>query len=329
MRFTRTKQSKEGFILVVVLCMVIMLTVLLVGFNNKSRSNLFAADDFRKSSEALNCARAGLNIAIAAVRAGDDTLPNKTLLNLLSGENTFAVGAGECSITVTKENGKLNVNLLRDKNGRVNRTRTEQLLRLIGLLNGSSTGDSYIGCGIVPAIIDWTDSDEQVTRLGFARNENSGAESGYYGRLKMPYRCKNAPLGTSGELLLVRGITPQVFESIGDYVTVYGDGEIDINFAARGVIESLSEKMDVALAQVIIDRRKIKLFESVMELRDVPGMTEGIYNEIKHSVTVRPAEPFYYVTSRANADSITRAVAAILKKNPETKNVDVILYKEL
>jgi hypothetical protein len=49
--------------------MVVMLSILLLVFNRESRANLYAVEDFRKSAQALNCARAGLNIAIAA--AGD------------------------------------------------------------------------------------------------------------------------------------------------------------------------------------------------------------------------------------------------------------------
>jgi len=122
-------QQRNGFVVVVVLCMIMLLSVLLLGFNYKSRANLNVVDGVRKSEQALNCARAGLNIAIAIIRDTNDIHTNKTLIDLLSGEKTFAVGDGECSITITEENSRLNVNLLKDKNGKLDRTRTEQLLR--------------------------------------------------------------------------------------------------------------------------------------------------------------------------------------------------------
>jgi len=199
MKPKRAKVERRGFVVVIVLCMVIMLTVLLLGFNYKSRTNLRAIDDFQKSEQALNCARAGLNIAIAIVRDTNDIHKNKPLLNLLSGEKTFAVGDGECSITIMEENGKLNVNLLKDKGGRVDQTRTEQLLRLIDLLNREQTSHSHIGYSLVPSIIDWTDSDDQETYLPFIQRENWGAESSYYSKLQVPYECKNALLDTTEE----------------------------------------------------------------------------------------------------------------------------------
>ena len=109
---TKTQNSafrnpqRSGFVVVVVLCMVMMLSVLLLGFNYKSRVNLRAVDGVRKSERALNCTRAGLNIAIAIVRDTNDIHKDKTLLSMLSGEKTFAVGNGGCSITITEENSK-------------------------------------------------------------------------------------------------------------------------------------------------------------------------------------------------------------------------------
>jgi len=321
--------QRSGFVVVVVLCMVMLLGVLLLGFNYKSRTNLCAVDDFRKSEQALNCARAGLNITVAIIRDTNDIHTNKTLLNLLSGEKAFAVGDGECSMTITEENGRLNVNQLKDKGGRLDRTRIEQLLRLIDLLNREQPGHSHIGYDLIPAIIDWADSDEEVTCLPFIKHDNLGAESGYYNQLEVPYKCKNGPLEATEELLLIKGISEQVFDRLRDYVTVYGEGGININYAPKLVIESISEKMDPTLAQMIMNKRKLKPFGTITELRDVPGMTDSIYYTIKKTATVGPTNQYYHVISRGNVDNLSRTIVAILGRNMKTKNVEVVLYKEL
>jgi len=323
-----TKKRENGFVIIVVLCMVIMMEVLLLGFNSESRNNLYAVEHCRKSVQALNYARAGLNIVIAAIRDNNDIVANSSLRDILSGESDFELGQGKCSVTVTEENGKLNLNLLKDKNGKLNRAVIEQLLRLIDLLNQKS-GRLGISYGIVPAIIDWTDSDSEVTTLSFVEHNNSGAESSYYRRMQAPYSCKNAPLDTAEELICVKAITPQVFELMRDYVTVYGDGKININSAPKRVIESLSEKMDPVLARIIIERRKFKPFESIAELQRVPGMTESIYSEIKKNITVNPTDRYYYVASQANVGQIGCEVTVLLKRNAESKTVDVLLYKEI
>ena len=329
MRLKIETKEHSGFVLVVVLCMVIMLGVLLFGFNHKSRAGLLAVNDLRESQQALNCARAGLNIAIAVLRNTEDIQANRKLQNLLSGEDTVSLDEGNCSITVTEESGKLNINLLIDENGKINRTIIDQLLRLIDLLNRENFGDLHISYELVPSIIDWVDSDDEVTYLPFIEHENSGAESDYYSNLTPPYRCRNNPFETTEDLLLIKGVTQQVFGCLRDFITVRGDDKININWASKHVIQSLSENMDPVLAQMIIDRRKIKPFGSVMELREIPGMTDGIYQAIEKTVTVNPTKKFYRVTSEGTADGISSTTVAILARNMETKNVDVILYKEL
>jgi general secretion pathway protein K len=328
MKLKRVKTKQKGFIVIVVLCIIICMAVLLLGFNYQSRTNLRAVGDFQKSAKALNCAKAGLNVAIAAIKNKDETDTNKTSPNLLSQENTIDIGDGKCSLIITEENAKINVNLLKDKNGKPNRTRIDQLLRLIDLLNKEHSDYSRIGYGLVPAIIDWTDSDDKVTHLPFIKHEKSGAESAHYMNLETPYRCNNAQFEATEELLLVKGITQDVFERIRDYVTVYGDGKININCASKRVIESLSEKMDPVLTRMIIDRRKIKPFDSIMELRDVPGMTDSIYNTIRNTITVSPSDEYYHAISQAKVGHRNCTVMAILRKNMKTKNVEVILYRE-
>jgi general secretion pathway protein K len=329
MKLKTTKKEHNGFVLVVVLCMVIMLGILLFGFNHKSRAGLLAVDDLRKSQQALNCARAGQNIAIAAIRDTEDIQTNRKLRNLLSGEDTVSLDEGSCSITVTEESGKLNINLLQDENGQINRTIIDQLLRLIDLLNRENFGDFHISYGLAPSIIDWIDSDDEVTFLPFIKHENSGAESDYYSNLTPPYRCRNNSFEMTEELLLVKGVTQQLFDCLQDFITVRGDEKININWASKHVIQSLSEKMDPVLAQMIIDHRKIEPFGSVIELRDIPGMTDGIYKAIEKVVTVSPTKQYYRVTSQGTVDGLSYTTVAVLGRNMETENVDVILYKEL
>jgi len=328
MKLQRVKINRKGFVLVIVLSMVVLLGVLLLGFNYTSRAHLHSIERLQKSMWALNCARAGLNIAISVIRDMSDIHMNKMLPNLCSGGESFDVCGKDCSLEIIEESGKLNVNLLKNKNGKLNRTGINQVLRLIDLLNQECADYSYISYNLVPSIIDWTDGDDEVTHLDFVKSENSGAESAYYEQLSPSYKCRNNPFDTIEELQFVRAMTPEIFESMRDYLTVYGDGRININSASKRVIQCLSEKMDAALAQIIVDRRKIKPFGSIAELRDVPGMTDGIYNTIKQIVTVSPAERYYNVTSQGNVDGVNCTIGATLRKNAKAKNVEVILYKE-
>jgi len=321
------KTRRNGFVLVIVLGMLILLSIILLAFNRQSRAALHSADRFSKSRQAQTAALAGLNIAIAALRDNPDIRTNRTLASILAGQTTFEVGDATCSITLAEESGKLNVNLLTGKDGVVNRPATERLLRLIELINRDGPAKP-VACDIVPAIIDWTDADEQATCLSFVKFQNLGAESDYYNTLACPYNCKNAPFDATEELLLIKGVSAETFGLLREYLTVYGDGQVNINAAPQKVIECLSEKMDPALARLIVERRKFKPFESISELRNIPGMPDSVYQSIKKNVCVTPNQTCYHVLSRANLASVSSEVTAVLGVNHEAKSVDVILYKE-
>ena len=329
MRLGGTKKLREGFIVVVVLCTIIMLAVLLFTFNEQSRGNLFAVEDSKNSAQALNCAETGLNIAMAALERGDAIYSNGKLRNLLAGREDVDLADGTCSITVAEESSKLNLNLLKTSEGAPDRTRIDQMLRLIDLLNRRDFEVPPISYGIVPAIIDWIDSDEETTSLAFVAHDNRGAESDYYSDLDPPYRCKNAPLNTTEELLLIKGITPEVFDRIRDYVTVRGDGKININNASQLVIESLSENMDPALARMIVIRRREKPFSNLAELRDIPGMTTAVYQAIRQTATVRPQDSYYQVTSRGSAAGSDQTIVALIQRKADANKLEIIQYKEL
>ncbi|MFO7905952.1 MAG: general secretion pathway protein GspK [Planctomycetota bacterium] len=55
---------------------------------------------------------------------------------------------------------------------------------------------------VADAILDWMDEDEEAREYG--------CESEYYQELDPPYHAKNGPLDTLEELLLVRGVTPEL-----------------------------------------------------------------------------------------------------------------------
>src|SRR5262249_10422864 len=55
---------------------------------------------------------------------------------------------------------------------------------------------------IANSILDWLDPDDSP--------RTSGAENDYYQSLSQPYSCKNGPLDSLEELLLVKGVTPQL-----------------------------------------------------------------------------------------------------------------------
>jgi general secretion pathway protein K len=120
---------------------------------------------------------------------------------------------------------------------------------------------------IINSVKDWLDKDEDlITGL-------NGAESDYYQELDPPYACKNGPFDHISEVRLVKGITPEVFNGIGelgglsDYITVYGavetgdrkfdyPGKVNINTAELAVLTALMDEGNEDAASAMIAHRE-------------------------------------------------------------------------
>jgi general secretion pathway protein K len=329
MKQNAIKSRQNGFILIVVLGVIVILSVLLFGFHRVTRAKLDAVHSLARAEQAGNCARAGVSIAVAAVRASDDFRHDSGLSKLAAGENAIPVGEGVCSLTIMEEDGFLNVNSLRRQTGELDRARIDQFLRLIDLLNRQKGDSPRIGYGIVPAMIDWIDQDSDVTHLPFITNDNLGAEEAYYSNLDPPRRCRNRPVDVVDDLLGVKGMTPEALGRLRDLLTTFGDGRININAAPKQVLECLCEQMSPALVEMIVSQRRLKPFSNIVELKDVPGMTDNIYQAIKDTITIGQEDRYYRVVSRGIVEDLSFTVEAVLRRNTQAGNVDIVQYREL
>jgi len=344
MNVDSNKTRSSGFVLITVLLVIMLLTALLLQYNYASRTQLNSADSYTHQLRARNCARAGLNVALASLKQNPDLLTNLTLRRMLQETLVYEVGYGTCSVTLTAENGKLNLNLLKT-NTSPDRIRIDQLLRLIDLFNHQINQQNHdspsLDYGLVPALIDWTDADNQVTVLPFVSRGSVGAESSYYENASLPCKCPNRSLSLLDESLFVRGMTPQFLygssdsdndknspRPLADYLTVHGDGKIDINTAPALVLQSLSDRITPTLTRLIIQQRQTKPFTSIDELRNFPGFPSLPSIALHDYLTIQPQIRFFTIRARGIIGLQSVTITALIKTNSASGNVDIILYKE-
>ncbi len=98
---------------------------------------------------------------------------------------------GDLRFGLENESGRLNPNMLCYAN--VSQSDEGQAI-LMGLPGMTEE--------IADAILDWLDADDEV--------RPNGAETEYYSSLARPYAAKNGPLDSVEELLLVKGVTPEL-----------------------------------------------------------------------------------------------------------------------
>lgn len=173
--------------------------------------------------------------------------------------------------TIADEYGKINLNALLIPN-------QDSIIRnepLISALRHFFALRSDAGFDPVDAIIDWLDYGDMDAE------EPEGAENDYYLGLENPFSCKNGPMNSIEELLLIKGITSELYFGdpeqeqlpLSEYLTVHGDwsGRINVNTAPEEVITAViaghTGNVDQAAAQQIYDEARTAPFEDLSRLR--------------------------------------------------------------
>jgi len=263
--------NDKGFILVSVLLAIALLFPLVLAFNSRVQLNLIQAENFRNSVQALRIARSGVEGATGILRmddAGYDSPRDRwgtSFPALALGEGATQ---GALSVTIADEDGKIPVNrLMKDATGAVDSTdknTTKGAGQAGRKTEGATTGGDPVDRDmetrlrglitrlggnpeIVNALIDWMDPDDEPTG-------GEGAENDYY--KTRGYQCRNGPLDSIDELLLIKGFDRDlvVDKKLKDYLTVAPtDGKINVNTASVEVLQAVLGTKTATLAQPLLE----------------------------------------------------------------------------
>lgn len=134
-----------------------------------------------------------------------------------------------------------------DEERKINLNKTDVLTlgKLLDRVLGIKTDDAQ---KLARAILDWRQLGESEA-VGFFSDE-------YYSNLQYPYPKKSAEYEVLDELLLVKGVTKDVYERLLPYVTIYGDGRININTAPAPVLYALGLQDEVVEKILTVRRGK-------------------------------------------------------------------------
>lgn len=240
--------NERGIALLLTLVVLVLLTAVIVEFDYGAKVNLITAGNFRDETQAGYLAKAGVTAARAVLK--DDALHHPQSDDLTEfwarPLPPYPVGEGFVSVEITDEGGKINVNRLGDPASTVRDDTQKMLTRLLTVLEIES---SQI-VPIVDAIKNWVDPDVK----------HDCAQDSYYQRQDPPYRCKKGAMDTLSELLLIEGVTPEMYRKIRPYLTIVSNPTtpININTADLPVLQALSGDVnDISreLAMHIQDQR--------------------------------------------------------------------------
>lgn len=218
---------KKGSILILTLWVLSFLTVFAVGLSRNVSAQLRMAAHFQNRLKMYYLANAGIERAIVELKADED-LEYDNLSEKWANNEEFkeiSLGDGYVGLSIEDETSKININKV-------------SLPILKSIFEGIAEVGPDVAADIANAIIDWRDADAIVS--------TGGAESEYYKRLEVPYLCKNSEFQAIEEILLVKGMTPQIYLKIKDIITIYGGGKVNINTADVVVLQALGLSSEIA-----------------------------------------------------------------------------------
>ncbi|HNY65737.1 MAG TPA: type II secretion system minor pseudopilin GspK [Deltaproteobacteria bacterium] len=235
-------KDRRGMVLLLVLATIALFAVMVVNFSADEGLDMQLAYNFHDSMQAQYIARSGVEAAIAMLKKDDleydaDDEDWADFAQYAEGASQYLDGL-HFSGNIIDESGRFDLNSI--ARGDEQAYRIKQFRNLFKLLDIDITESEFNE--LVRCLKDWMDKDDET--------DGTGAESDYYESLEKPYLCKNGPLDTPEEILLVKGMKPEYYygtdhyKGIRDYVTVWSGGPININTASDIVLMSVSDVID-------------------------------------------------------------------------------------
>jgi general secretion pathway protein K len=177
-------------------------------------------------------------------------------------QGTF--GGGSYQIRLLDESGKLSLN--RASEGLLKRVVT-RLLVGGNATEGVSVSEQREIETVVHSIMDWRDPDD-LEHL-------NGAEADYYASLRRPYPIKNGRFDSVDELLLVKGVTPELYygalEGVGlrDVFSVFNPSpRVNVMRASASVLRVLFDLDEEGVAE-LIEERDLESAGFVLRMREL------------------------------------------------------------
>jgi len=319
----KKRLNHKGIALITVILIIGILVAVVIELNRSSRADIYDAANLSDGIKLSYVAKSGFYGAAALLKNSQnsyDTLRDDwSKADLLSQQSTSLFTDGYFIANIEDEAGKVPLNKL--VNGtEYNPVIKEVLIRL--LTQPEFKLDERKATEIVDAIKDWIDGDEEVTGYG--------AESSYYSSLDPSYEAKNAPLDCIEELLMVKGVTKEIFygtkEKAGlvGYVTADSDGTININTAPKMVLRSLSAAMNAELADRMDEYRRDEGndLSSSQWYKQVSGMS-GV--EIPTGlITIR--SNYFKILSTGKTKNMSQSIIGVVKRTGQS--IQIIKWRQ-
>ncbi|HXR07690.1 MAG TPA: helix-hairpin-helix domain-containing protein [Candidatus Acidoferrum sp.] len=210
---------RSGFALILVMVVIFALSVLVAAFAYSMSVEMRLAQITDYDAEMEWMGRSGIELArFALVNKCPEQRDIDSLNQFWAGGNApcsnnnpqleayehgdgyafknFPLGNGKISVKIIDMERKFDINLLADP-------RMPQLEILQKAVMECGVTDPSQSSKIVDSILDW--------RSPGPSSHLNGAKNDYYNQMSPPYNCKQGPMEDISELLLIQGVTPDIY----------------------------------------------------------------------------------------------------------------------
>jgi general secretion pathway protein K len=315
--------NNRGIALILTVMIVAAIFTLTLHFNTMMRSELYAAYNFQDGIKLEHIARSGFNCGLAllfedakttAVDNGQEAWAHSKDLSALSGS---LLDEGRFEVEIHDLAGRIQINRLVADDGQYDPVYQDLFVRLLHMVDPEMGAEEAED--IADAVKDWIDGDGTVTRFG--------AEESYYQDLDPPVNCRNGPLESLDELLLIKGMKRELFYGTGDhpgisaFLTVYGDetGRININTADPVILLSLSEDMDKNTVEEITAYRE----NEDNDLSD-PGWYKtalGTNEDLIDPGLITVKSSLFEIRSKGIKDAMVKEIIGVVRRDGMKMNI--------
>jgi len=322
------KEKERGAVLIVVMWLILAIGMLAASFSASIRIEVDAARNVVDQKQSFYLARAGIEYAVYRLMEAQSVFFQSQqalgtdfaeVPEILTGHLSLKLTGGSAEVDVLDETGKLNVNHAPDY-------MLFNLLLMVGV-------DESQADVITDSVMDWVDPDDLIRPFG--------AESDYYLTLKEPYRAKNGAIDVPEELLLIQGITPEIYYGVkrttpsGDpveyyglqkYVTTFGySTQINANSAPVPVLAAVPG-LDYDLALMIDQmRREMPLTNPTQIAEAIPGLSSEAMN---HLVIMRSDTFTIESTGRLENSKVVSRIRTVIQLGNSPKGYGILYWNE-
>lgn len=324
-------RDQQGMALLVTIMTVSLLVAVTIQYHKTTWQQFLVSNNYMVENQLKVIADSGVNIALSLLEADGEENKSDSFLESWAVLDQEGFGGlfpfGTLQLKVVDLSGRLQVNGLVQKTGENpdtgNAVNSENMIRQVFenlLLSGFfPIEDETEARSIVDALIDWIDEDDHETDLG--------AESSFYQSLDKPYSCRNGPVRYIEELLLVKGISPELLfgsanqKGLADYLTVYGDdGRVNMSTAPLLVIQSFDSLIGDDLLERLDEYRRDQGNEEELAnlawYKEVDGWPGDIVID-QNLLTI--VSSYYQIIATGEFDTLSRSVTAIVERSSENE----------